>query len=272
MRGEEELNISGTSPEGPDRSRAMREMVSRCVSLSGQLALEELTLLDYAAISMHLMAATAGTDELNVDASNGCGKDQCPLAKQPITMTSLPCVYLRRRTGQETEEDDLDPIIAAAMRTEAKLAAGEAGTPEDWGFGRKTRPVGPNYREPFTATLPGGYTVQWRHLRVKDQVAAEEFILETGASIDTDVKSALGSYLAARAIVSINGSKTSPVMALQWWRKAPSPILRELRKQQNQHTFGYEFRPQFRCSRSECKKEVAVQLPKDGSLFRPDRP
>ena len=275
MRGEEELNVAGTSPEGPDRSRVMRETVAKCCTILGGTPLEELTVLDYAAISLHLMAATAGTDEINADASNGCGKEACPLASQAITMTSLPCTYLVRNGQEAEEEEEVDPVIAAAMRAEAKLAAqetGEEADPETWGFGRQNRAVGGSYREPFTAELPGGTVVQWRHLRVKDQIAAETFLLETGAVIDTqNVKAALASYLQARAIVAINGQKASPLMALQWWRKAPGPILRKLREKQVQHSFGYEFRPQFRCPRGACRKEVAVELPKDGSLFRPSR-
>lgn len=274
MRGEEELNLAGTGPEGPDRSRAMREMVARCVTLRGSVPLEEVTILDYAAITLHLMAMTAGTDELNVDASAGCSKEGCPLAQQPITLTSLPCTYLRRSDEQEQDPDDVDPILAAAARTEAKLAAKNA--PEEaWGFGRQFRNVADDYKEPFKAVLSYGaqqITVEWRHLRVKDQIAAEEFILETGASLDTKtIKGTLASYLSARAIVSINGQPSSPVMALQWWRKAPGPLLRELKRQQNEHSYGYDFRPQFRCSRGQCRKEVAVSLPKDGSLFRPGR-
>ena len=159
-------------------------------------------------------------------------------------------------------------MILAAMEIERKEAeeAGDEGAPAGPVFRTLTRQEA---SEPFTARLKGGTVVRWRHHRVKDLEAAEDFAMATGDT-GLNVAAALGGYLSARQIVAINGEEVGTVAALRWWQKTESPVLRDFRKQIAAREFGFNMAPEFRCTRSECRRKVKVRLPNDGSLFRGD--
>lgn len=261
-RGEQEEMLAGTPEESPDRVRAIREVVRQCTDLQG-MPFSELLVLDFGFITLHLFALSAGTDDVSIRA--GCEKADCPMAQKQLSLTTLPCVHLRAGSPGESALDApaaADPDLAAArMVEEAMGEAQEASGPE-------YRKVTAEFvREPFRVQLPGGVTIDWRMHRMKDLEAAEEYARATG---DTSmaIGAKLGSFLSARQIVAINGEQVGTVQALQWWKQAPSPILRELREHIGQRDFGFNMRPEFRCSRGDCRKKVRVRLPNDGSLFR----
>lgn len=261
-RGEQEEMIAATPEESPDRVRAIREVTRQCTDLQG-LNWNDLLILDFAHVSIHLFALSAGSDEVTLPDSLGCEKDDCPMRGKKLTLTTLPCVYLQLgEHGQSYEVEELDPDILAVM--EAERAIGEA---EEEG-GPEYRKVDPEtIREPFRCKLKDGTELEWRLHRMKDLEAAEEYSKATG---DTGLgtKAKLGSFLSARQIVAINGQSRGTVGALQWWKQAPSPILREFRRTIRAMDFGYNMRPEFRCPRGDCRKKVRVKLPNDGSLFR----
>lgn len=256
-RGEQEEMIACTPEESPDRVAVIREVVQQCTNL-GSLAFDDLAVLDFGHICMHLFALSAGTDEVNIQA--GCDKDDCPMRAKTLALTMLPSVFLQRDDGGAlAEEPEEDPDILAARMVMQDM--GEE--PED---------VGPEYRtvsesEPFTCKLSNGTTVAWRYHRMKDLEAAEAYARATGDK-NMAVGAKLGSFLSARQIVAINGVNPGTVGALQWWKATPSPLLKELRAHIGARNFGINMRPEFRCPRVGCRKKVQVKLPNDGSLFR----
>ncbi len=269
MRGELEMSIAGTPEESPERVVAIRHAVEKCCSVEG-VPFRELLLLDFAAISLHVMALSAGTDEIGT--SPGCDKPDCPLKEKQLTLSTLPCVYLRRaEPGEEPSgpEGETDPIMLAAMAVEKAMGEVESG-PEI----RKLAPA--DIVEPFEARITPSsnqrfreVVLHWRYHRVKDLEAATEFAAQTGDQ-SVLIGAALGAFLSARQIVRINGETVGTVTALQWWRKAPSPILRKFRDHVLARDFGYDMRPEFACPRGDCRKKVRIVLPNDGSLFRGD--
>lgn len=268
MRGELELSIAGTPEESPERVRAIRGAVERCCHTPG-VAFRDLLLMDFAAISLHVMAVSSGTDEIGVQA--GCDKPDCPLRAKRLTLTTLPCTYLRVADEDDAlahDPDDADPAILAAMAVERAMGEAADAGPE------VRRIPAAKVKEPFEARIAHGaypeVVLHWRYLRVKDVEAAEEFAIQTGAK-DVSVGASLSSFLSARQVARINGEPVGAVQALQWWRRAPSPILRKWREIIEARSFGYDMRPEFSCPRGDCRKKVRVALPNDGSLFQQGR-
>lgn len=267
MRGEAEIAIAGT-PEGtPERVAAVRKAVAACSNVVG-VPFGEILLLDFAAISMHVMALSEGTDELGV--RPGCEKQECPLAKETITLTSLPCTYLRVADNDAeepaVEETETNPMILAAIAAEAREKR-RAGVEISTGPTIRRLPRA-TAREPFEARLSNGTTLHWRYHRVKDLEVAEDFVRDTGDT-GLGVQAGLGAYLSARQIIRINGTEVGTTEALMWWMRTARPLLKEFRVALRRREFGYDMRPEFICPRSECRKKVQVPLPNDGSLFQP---
>jgi len=269
-RGETEIGIAGTREGSPERVDAIRRAVERHCHVEG-IEFKNLLLPDFAAISLHMLALSAGTDELGK--SPGCEKPDCPLKAKKLTLSTLPCIYLQRATpGESTEPvEETDPMILAAMATEQAMREQD----ESIGFGPEIRKLYPEQiAEPFEAVISPGdgfksITIHWRYHRVKDVDAAVEFSKQTGDQ-GTTIKAAMGAYLSARQIVRIDGQEVGTIVALQWWKKTPTPILKQFRAQVRARNFGYSMEPEFQCPRGDCRKKVRIMLPADGSLFRSD--
>jgi len=263
-RGEQEEMLAGTPEGSPERVAAIRMVVQQCTDLQ-DLPFSELLVEDFGQITLHLFALAAGTDEV-VLPDLGCEKEGCPLANKMLTLTTLPCVHLKALApGEEPElgllDDNLDPDIRAAMAVEANMGEEDAGGP----IYKAVRPE--DVREPFHVTLSNGVQIGLRLLRMRDLEAAEDYVRETG-STGTGVQAKLGSYLTVRQIVTIDAQKVGTVIALRWWKRTPSPLLNDIRDALRAKSFGYETRPEFRCSRTDCRKVSRVRLPRDGSVFR----
>jgi hypothetical protein len=142
--------------------------------------------------------------------------------------------------------------------------------------GVETRVLSPiDATEPFKVTLKNGDQVTWRYARVKDLVAAEEYINSLpgnggpNAAFTGSHSGKFNNFLTALHVVSINGKPVQPPEALMWVKRSPTWLLDGLRQDILDRSFGFETEPKLRCKR--CGGSWKVELPSDGGIFRPAR-
>jgi len=136
---------------------------------------------------------------------------------------------------------------------------------ETEGFSRET------IREPFTSPPLPPYddVINFRLLRVSDQIAAEDFLRksrEVGKRGEV-----VRSFATARHIVGINGEEVSFFEALDYVRRGGTGATNlAFRQAINEVTPGFDMAMPFTCPL--CGFNFSLHLPEDGSFFRSTNP
>jgi hypothetical protein len=269
-RGEQEEMLAGMG-DGAAASATLRHIAEQVVDFNG-MTIDDLLVLDWPAVCLHLLAYSAGDDRVFMAPTcpkpRGCGKP----SDQTRGLSDMECVELRPvLDGGESTWPIPEPADPDLAILEEIMGGSSTGTVE--AFVTADHAQEPFYTEPLKARdgrdYPGaGARVGWRHLRMKDMTVAEEFAQRT-ESESVVAGSKLNNVLIALQIVSINGNSTGLLQAYSWVKKTASPILTDLRRQLERRSFGYNMRPRFRCP--HCGHSFQAMLPLDGSLFRSGR-
>jgi hypothetical protein len=191
----------------------------------GALPYEKLLFSDWIALLFNIFAFSYGSDM--------AFSPRCPSCKRPppepyvMDLEKLPCTVL-----------DTDPE-----------------------FKRDT------FTEPFTTPQlpPWDDTVQWRFLRVEDQIQAEEYYEEgLAAGKPGDF---MRTYSVARHITGINGEPVTLLLAMEWVKTATTgETLAALRNEFSLREPGYHTSVSLVCPL--CSSPFIIHLPEDGSFFR----
>jgi hypothetical protein len=265
LRGEHEEVLSGLSESPQVRLMALRHITQQCWDLRG-VPFPEMLVEDWHAAILQFLAYTAGEDTIRLKARHDtsyCDK----LNVFSLKLSQVPNIELRETGPGESpnwpETTVPDPDIEAMK----KLYGGERGT--------KVHVLAPDQvREPFLTALPNGQRVAWRHLRMRDLVAAEEYasaVQQEGGPLGplsfVTPGAKMNTFLTAATLVSVDGRSVGPLEALTWVKRTASKVLDVFRAAIVARGFGYETSPRFRCS---CGESMKVRLPLDGTLFRGD--
>lgn len=261
MRGEQEETLAGAAGNREAQLEVLRHVVSQCVDLRG-LALGDLLLDDWVALTFHFFALSAGSDVIELRPTHGaCGKAMVVRRE----LTAMPCASLRVADAGEpatwpaprSREDDDEAIIREIEGGEGSIDSGPT----------ERVLAAPDASEPFT-TPPLPITrqrVTWRYHRVSDLIKADEFASRVGDS-QTRVGSPLHSYLMALQVVAIDDQPQAVLQAIRWVKQQPSVVLNAWRDEMAERAFGYDVMMRIKCA--HCGGWFTSRLPLDGSLFR----
>jgi hypothetical protein len=253
MRGAQEEILAGAKDDSNSILEAIRHMTRQCSDIHG-LPFQELIIMDWTAIMLHILAYSMGSDETAL-------KDPCPMCGSLVVLSlkNLPCTVVRVGNSVEAsssvvskdEEEffqSLDGETPSA--TELVLSPGESA-------------------EPFTAPpLPmTNQKVSWRYHRLRDLANAEQYAQQVGSK-DTSVGSKMHSFLLGTQITHIDGEKSLTLRSIQWVRQQTMSTLNGLRDHIRSMNFGYSTSPRVRCANKECGHVFQTRMPLDGSLFR----
>lgn len=258
MRGEQQEIMAGAA-DGLGASPVFRHVVQACTHTQG-IPFSDLTMEDFSAVMLNVIALSLGTDEIPMMPT--C--DKC--ARQFNGTKSLaewPARFVRRvGPGEpmtwppaETENESEDHRILREMG----LMDGDT-TPAP-----QTIYTAPHIDDVWEVPLANGQRVGLRYLRVRDWEMAEDYAERSG-STGVSPQAALGRFLRARAMATLDGKSPGMLPLMEWCRQAPMPLLVEMDEEVNRRTYGYVLSPMFRCP--SCSHRFRQQLPLSGDLMR----
>lgn len=256
MRGEQEVLVAGAG-SGLSATPTLRHVISQCVD-TRSIDYEDLTLEDWSAVMLHVMALSMGTD--NLPLFPVC--DHCNTqfdGSRPLS--SVPCRVLRRAaSGEETswppettQDEDED------LRILREMGLAESSNETHQVF------VCSSLDEPVEVTLSDGQRIGWRYLRLRDLVQAEDFAERSGGVTDVSPGAKLNTFIQARFIETIGGKRVGVLEAMKWVKQTVMPLRMEFSAMQERRSFGYELSPMFRCPNGHRFRQ---ELPLNAAMFR----
>lgn len=265
MRGEQQEVLAGAG-SGVNASPAIRNVISQCVQCNG-VAYEDLTMGDWSALLLHILAYSLGTDMIPLfPTCEVCGQQFD--GSRPLSQ--VPCRVLRRASPGEPVT--WPPVEGMDESEELKILR-EMGLDQD-SDGKPTSAqqvyAASHIEETTEVELSNGQRIGWRYLRLRDLAQAEDYA-ERAAASGAQAKSPgslLHSFITARSIATVDGQRVGVFQAMQWVKAAPLFLSKEIEESTERRAFGYELSPTFRCPAGHRFRQ---QLPLNAAMFRRSR-